>query len=153
MTHDVTILVATMSGTAEMVADEIASRIEDAGGEARIVRMEKAGVAALSDAAGPILICSSTYGTGDVPDNGQALYTALETERPDLSGLRYGVVALGDSVYPQTFCFGGRRFDELFASLGAARIGERFEHDSRSGTYPEDAAADWAEQWLEQLNA
>lgn len=151
MTKGVTILVATMSGTAEMVADEIAGRIEDAGGEARIVRMEKAGIATLSGADGPILVCSSTYGTGDVPDNGQALYTALETERPDLSGVRYGVVALGDSVYPQTFCFGGRKFDELFASLGAARIGDRFEHDSRSGIYPEDAAADWAEQWFDQL--
>lgn len=152
MSTSVTILVATMSGTAEMVADEIAGRFEDAGGEARILRMEKAGVATLANAAGPVLICSSTYGTGDVPDNGAALFAALEAERPDLSAVRYGVVALGDSVYPQTFCFGGRKFDELLAGLGATRVGERFEHDSRSGTYPEDAAADWAEQWLESLD-
>ncbi|MGC4028378.1 MAG: flavodoxin domain-containing protein [Steroidobacteraceae bacterium] len=152
MSDAVTILVATMSGTAEMVADEIAGRIEDSGGSARILRMEKAGVATLADAAGPVLICSSTYGTGDVPDNGAALYAALETQRPDLSAVRYGVVALGDSVYPQTFCFGGRKFDMLLESLGAKRVGERFEHDSRSGIYPEEAAADWAEKWLASLD-
>jgi len=149
---DITILVATMSGTAEMVADEIAGRLEDAGAQARILRMEKADIGTLRDAEGPLLICSSTYGTGDVPDNGAALYGALEAGRPDLSGVRYGVVALGDSVYPQTFCFGGRKFDALLSSLGAQRIGERFEHDSRSGVYPEDAAADWAEQWFASLD-
>lgn len=153
MTQPITILVATMSGTAEMVADEIANRIEDAGGEAKIIRMEKARLATLADATGPILICSSTYGTGDVPDNGTALYAALEAERPDLSGLRYGVVALGDSVYPLTYCFGGRKFDELLTSLGAQRVGDRLEHDSRGDIYADDAGGDWAEQWIEELDA
>ena len=113
--------------------------------------MEKASPVTFTGAAGPVLICSSTYGTGEVPDNGQALYAALEAERPDLAGLRYGVIALGDSIYPQTFCFGGKRFDALLASLGACRVGERFECDSRSGIYPEEAAAEWAERWLQEL--
>ncbi|MDF7775604.1 flavodoxin domain-containing protein [Sphingomonas sp. AOB5] len=145
------ILVATMSGNAEMVADEIAGRIEDDGGTASILRMEKASVTTLAGATGPVLICSSTYGTGDVPDNGAALYAALQAERPDLAHLRYGVIALGDSVYPQTFCFGGRKFDELLASLGAQRVGDRLEHDARSGIYAEDAAGDWVETWLRDL--
>lgn len=152
MTDKVTILVATMSGTAEMVANELADHIEDAGRDARIVRMEKATTAGLA-AGGIWIICSSTYGTGDVPDNGQALYRALETERPDLSGTRYGVVALGDSVYPNTFCFGGKKFDALLASLGATKLGERLEHDARGSIYPEDAAAEWIVQWLEAVDA
>ena len=153
MSELVTILVATMSGTTEMVAEEVAGHIEDAGGSAKILRMEKASVATLATAKGPILICSSTYGTGEVPDNGQALYAALEAERPALSGLRYGVIALGDSIYPQTFCFGGKRFDTLLASLGARLIGDRFEYDSRSGVYPEEAASEWAGQWFKSLDA
>jgi NADPH-dependent 2,4-dienoyl-CoA reductase/sulfur reductase-like enzyme/flavodoxin len=152
MSDKVTILVATMSGTAEMVADELANRIEDSGRTAKIVRMEKASVPAISQ-GGLWIICSSTYGTGDVPDNGQALFTALDSERPDLSGVRYGVVALGDSVYPNTFCFGGKKFDALFESLGAKRLGERLDHDSRGGVYPEDAAAAWVETWLVALDA
>jgi hypothetical protein len=90
----------------------------------RILRMEKARVEALS-AGGVWLVCTSTYGTGEVPDNAKPLYAALGEQRPDLSKVRYGVVALGDSIYPNTFCFGGKRFDELLASLGARRIGER----------------------------
>lgn len=150
MTDKILILVATMSGTAEMIADELAGHVEDAGHDVRIVRMEKASVQTVAD-AGTALICSSTYGTGDVPDNGQAFFKALEAEKPDLSNLRYGVVALGDSVYPNTFCFGGKKFDALLESLGATRLGNRLEHDARGGIYPEDAAAEWVEEWLPHL--
>ncbi|WP_324698858.1 flavodoxin domain-containing protein [Novosphingobium sp. RL4] len=135
-----------------MVADELAGHIEDAGGEARIVRMEKASVAKLQE-GGTWIICSSTYGTGDVPDNGQAFYKALLEERPDLSAVRYGVFALGDSVYPNTFCFGGKKFDAALSELGAKRIGDLQEHDARGGIYPEDAAAEWIEGWLESAQS
>lgn len=151
MADKIVILVATMSGTAEMVADELAGPIEDAGHDVRIVRMEKASVSTVMNGE-TVLICSSTYGAGDVPDNGQAFFKALESEKPDLSGLRYGVVALGDSVYPKTFCFGGKKFDELLGSLGGRRLGDRLEHDARGGIYPEDAAAEWVESWLPQLD-
>jgi MioC protein len=151
MTPDVTILVATMSGTAEMVADEIATAISDAGGAARVVRMEKASIPLMSTILTAI-ICSSTYGTGDVPDNGQAFYDALGAERPDLSNLRYGVIALGNSIYPQTFCHGGIRFDERLAALGAHRIGDRLEHDASGSIYADDAALEWIEHWLEALS-
>lgn len=148
---DITILVATMSGTAEMVADDLVDRLADAGLGARVLRMEKASVATLVAASTPVLICTSTYGTGDVPDNGAPLYAGLQADRPDLAQLRYGVIALGDSVYPQTFCFGGKKFDELLGALGAQRVGDRLEHDSRSGIYAEDAAGEWLETWLEEL--
>lgn len=151
MTGTITIFVATMSGTAELVAEEVAEILDDDGYSARILRMEKADVNMVANPEGPILICSSTYGTGDVPDNGAALYEALKLQRPDLTGVRYGVVALGHSIYPQTFCFGGKRIDELLSSLGATRVGDRLELDSGSGIYPEEAAAEWARTWLASL--
>ncbi len=101
---------------------------------------------------GDFIICSSTYGTGEVPDNAKALYAALGTERPDLSAIRYGAISLGDSIYPNTFCFGGKRFDELFATLGACKVGTRLDYDSRSPGYPDDAACTWLEIWLQELN-
>jgi MioC protein len=147
MSEKISILVGTMSGTAEMVADELANLIEDGGYTAKVLRMEKATPASLQ-AGGLWIVCTSTYGTGEVPDNAKALYEALQTQRPDLSGLHYGVIALGDSVYPNTYCFGGKRFDELLTQLGAKRLGERLEHDSRGKIYPEDAAGQWFETWL-----
>ncbi len=73
---------------------------------------------------GTFLICTSTYGQGDVPDNAQEFFASLERERPDLSAVTYGLIALGDLTYRDTFCEGGIRFDTLLTELGARRVGE-----------------------------
>ncbi|MBF8721776.1 flavodoxin domain-containing protein [Pseudomonas guariconensis] len=143
------ILVASMSGTAEMVADEVASKLEKLTWEVEVVRMDDFSPADLK--AGVYLICTSTYGTGEIPDNGKAFYDGLKSSNSDLKAVRYGVIGLGDSVYNNTFCFGGKHFDELFLSLGAKRVGDVLQHDRRSGEYPEDAALEWLPQWLELL--
>jgi MioC protein len=145
----ITILVGTMSGTADLVADEVASIVEAAGYEANIVGMDE--VVASDISPGIYLICTSTYGTGEVPDNAKALYEQLQNDKPSLADVFYGVVGLGDSMYPKTFCFGGKRFDEVFTQLGATRIGSRLDHDHRSGVHPEDVACEWAEEWLRNL--
>lgn len=150
MPGKITILVGTMSGTAELAADEISNTLDDNDIDSRIMRMEKASPATLA-AGGDFIICCSTYGEGDVPDNGQALYKALQDERPDLSGVRFGLVAFGDGVYPNTFCFGGKKFAALFTELGATQLGEAVHHDRRGSVYPEDAAIEWVESWLTQL--
>src|SRR5712692_978545 len=119
-----TILVGTMTGTAQLFADE-----------------------------GAFLVCTSTYGQGDVPDNAQALFADLERAKPDLARLRYGVIGLGDRTYAQTFCFGGKRFDALLQSLGARRIGEPMLHDASAGTIPEEVAVEWIGGWIDRFNA
>lgn len=146
----ITLLVATMSGTAEMVADELMDALQDAGYPSLIRRMEKVDAATLSE-GGLFLICSSTYGTGDVPDNGQPLYRGLCASRPDLSAMRYGLVGLGDSTYSATFCGGPKRWDAIFSELGATRLGTMLCHDRRSAIYPEDAALAWLKDWLPHL--
>lgn len=149
MSHAITILVATMSGTAELVAEEVAAVLEDADYTPEIVLMDKVTSADLKP--GLYLVCTSTHGTGEVPDNGKSLYAALEADRPSLKGVLYGVIGLGDSMYPNTFCFGGKRFDELFETLGASRVCARLEHDRRSGIYPEDMAREWVMGWITLL--
>jgi MioC protein len=97
------------------------------------------------------LICTSTYGQGDVPDNARALYENLKQARPDLSQVRYGVFGLGDRTYAETFNFGGKRFDEILTELGAKRIGERHMHDASSGVLPEETALEWCQAWLAKV--
>lgn len=146
---NITILVGTMTGTAEMVAQEVQTALEAAGHQASIQMMDGQNASVFSG-SGPFLICTSTYGQGDVPDNAQALFNSLESERPDLSSVIYGVIALGDRTYKDTYCQGGLRFDKLLTELGARRAGDILMHDASSGTLPEEVAAQWVVPWVEQ---
>jgi len=148
MSEKIKILVGTMTGTAELVASEIAEVLENRGADAEIVLMDDL-TADVLEPASTYIVCTSTYGQGDVPDNARTLIESLKSDRPDLSAIRYGLFALGDMTYAQTFCFGGRQFDEILQELGARRIGECEEHDASSGSLPEDEAATWAEGWYE----
>jgi MioC protein len=86
-----------------------------------------------------------------VPDNAKALYADLLSSRPNLSRLRYGVFALGDSTHVGTFCFGGKLFDEALSGLGARRCGAVFEHNASGGTLPEDVALEWFPGWIAEV--
>jgi MioC protein len=147
MPLELTILVGTMTGTAQLVAQELELRIDDGDNRAQARLMDNLD-ASVFDGGGLFLICSSTYGQGDVPDNAKQLYDSLQTARPDLSNVRYGVVALGDRTYAETFCNGGRRFDRILSELGARRIGEVLLHDASAGTMPEEVAAEWIDGWV-----
>jgi MioC protein len=144
---DLTILVGTMTGTAQSVAQELELRLDDGDTRARAVQMDDRDAAVFAG-GGLFLICTSTYGQGDVPDNARKLYESLQTQRPDLSNVSYGVIALGDRTYADTFCNGGRRFDAILSELGAKRIGDVLLHDASAGTMPEEVAADWVEEWI-----
>ena len=150
MARKVSILVGTMTGTAELVASEVETALAGSGLEADVRLMDDLAPNVFEDDA-VFLLCTSTYGSGDVPDNAQALFAALETERPDLSNVRYGLISLGDRTYKATFCQGGLRFDALLTELGAKRIGDALLHDAGSGTLPEDVAAEWSVAWAQGI--
>lgn len=152
MADQIKILVSTMTGTAELVAEEIADALSAKGEVAEILLMDDLDANILNNGSAYI-ICTSTYGQGDIPDNGQAFIDHLSLASPDLSGVKYGVFALGDLTYNQTFCNAGNLFDEAFNKYGAVRIGEIMRHDASSGELPEDQAGEWAEEWLELLKA
>ncbi|MGH8714064.1 MAG: flavodoxin domain-containing protein [Casimicrobiaceae bacterium] len=148
----VTILVGTMTGTAQLVAEEIERAYGTASLAIDVTFMDSLDRRVLAR-PGVFLFCTSTYGQGDVPDNARAFYADLLACRDDLSHVRYGVFALGDSTHVGTYCFGGKRFDEALAARGARRVGEVFEHNASGGTLPEDVALEWFPQWLRQVPA
>ena len=145
------IFVATMTGTAEYVAQVIQMDCSDLISNIEVIMMDGLKSDAFEDRDCLYLVCSSTYGAGDVPDNGQQFYASLDDEPRDLSHVKYGVIALGDfGSYPNTFAGGGKRFDERLQGLGAKRLGEVFTHDASGGTMPETDGAAWAREWLSQ---
>ena len=152
MALDLTILVGTMTGTAQLVAQELELTLDD--GEIRVRTATMDGLdAGVFSGGGLFLICSSTYGQGDVPDNAKNLYESLRSTSPDLSKARYGVIALGDRTYAETFCNGGKRFDAILSELGARRIGEIMLHDASAGTMPEEIAVAWVAGWISQCRS
>ena len=145
------ILVGTMTNTADYVAQAIQMDCSDLVGDIEVLLMDNLDISVFSadQAKDAIyLICSSTYGSGDVPDNARALYESMASQPQFLGHVRYGVIALGDRTYMQTFCFGGKKFDERLQDLGAQRIGEVWCHDASSGTMPETEGTAWCRQWL-----
>ncbi len=141
------LLVGTMTGTAQLVAQELELTWDDGELEVETLLMDQLD-SSVFEREGIFLIVTSTYGQGDVPDNAKNFYEDLKAKRPDLSRVRYGVFGLGDRTYAETFNFGGKRFDDILSELGAQRIGERVKHDASSGVLPEEMAAEWGEGWL-----
>jgi MioC protein len=152
MQTSITILVGTMTGTAQLCAQEMELALDDGDTQVRTVMMDGLD-SSVFQGGGVFLICTSTYGQGDVPDNARALYEDLKARRPSLAHVRYGVFGLGDRTYAETFNFGGKRFDELLTELGAERIGERHMHDASSGVLPEETALEWCQDWLGKVRA
>ena len=144
------LLVGTMTGTAQLVAQELELLWDGDELQVDTLLMDKLDSSVFAR-EGIFLIVTSTYGQGDVPDNAKSLYEDLKARRPDLSRVRYGVFGLGDRTYAETFNFGGKRFDELLGELGAERIGERHMHDASSGILPEETALEWCQDWLRKV--
>jgi MioC protein len=142
------ILVGTMTNTAEFVALAIQMDCADLVEDIEVLLMDGLDISTFDDPEPLYLICSSTYGTGDVPDNARNLYDSLDAQPKFLGHVRYGVIALGDSTYAQTFCFGGKKFDERLQGLGAKRIGDIWCHSASDGSMPETEGSAWCREWL-----
>jgi len=138
-----TILIVTMTGTAEMIAEDI--QVSQKDHEIGLVLAERTDIGVLQ--ARNLLVVSSTYGSGEVPDPGKPLYEAIKRERPDLSRLRYGVISLGDTIYADSFANGGRLWDALLQDCGGKRLAETLLLDASGEESMSELAVTWALQW------
>ncbi|MFM2485928.1 FMN-binding protein MioC [Celerinatantimonas yamalensis] len=147
---EIDLIVGSMMGAAEYVADELEQELIDSH---QVTQHLDADLEELpTDGSHIWLICTSTHGAGDYPDNIEPFIEQLKAQRPNLSRLKYGVIALGSSQY-DTFCQAGRNIDQLLGELGANRIGERLEIDAQIQPVPEDSAIEWLPNWRQQLEA
>lgn len=141
------IIIGSTLGGAEYVAEHLDTILQNASHQTTLhYQPDFAHLSAKHQSDHLWLIVTSTHGAGQVPDN-LAPFTHALAQESHLSGLRYGIVAIGDSNY-DTFCAAGRQIDELLEKLAAQRIGERLEIDVADGELPEDSAENWLETWL-----
>ncbi|CAM3587983.1 flavodoxin [Halomonas sp. FME1] len=141
------ILVGTMYGGALDVAEQVKPLFEQAGYTVTISE-QPALIDITESDADLALFCVSTTGSGDFPGNFVPFVRHLRDQSPSLSSLRYGLIALGDSSYGDTFCGAGRALDMLLEDHGATRLGERLDIDAMETFMADDAAIPWVEEWI-----
>jgi len=94
-----------------------------------------------------VLVCCSTWGDGEQPDNAEDLWEAANNEDiGSLDGLHFSVLALGDTSY-DLFCESGKEWDNWFESKGATRIHDRVDCDVDY----EEPAQSWSDAVLVKM--
>ena len=139
----VVILYGSETGTAELVSDAI-SDVLAGQHDVSMYDMSDFAVEDLTSDDFLVVVCS-TYGEGELPTGAEPFAEALDDEKPDLSGLRFAVFGLGDSVYDETFNRGGEIMAEKLTELGASQVGEHGRHDMSSKVAAKVQAKEWAE--------
>ncbi len=142
----VTILVGSQTGNAEGCAKKMAKELNGGRFETEVVDMGQYDSGRLAGEKN-LLIITSTYGDGEPPDNAADLYEFIHSDKaPEMKGVRYSVLSLGDTEYPD-FCKCGIDFDNRLEALGAERFYERVDCDV---DYDEPFAA-WRKGIVESL--
>ncbi|MEF2965905.1 assimilatory sulfite reductase (NADPH) flavoprotein subunit [Paenibacillus sp. M1] len=141
ISKEVTVLFGSQTGNGSGLAKKLAKRLEDQGFQVTLSSMGDFKPNALKKVEN-LLVIVSTQGEGEPPDSAIAFYEFLHSKRaPQLDGLRYSVLALGDTSY-EFFCQTGKDFDQRLAELGGKPFVPRVDCDVDFT----DAAAEWMDR-------
>ena len=123
-----TILYGTQTGNAEQMATDIAGIARSKGFAPRVLSLDALPLNELKGLK-RLLIVTSTYGQGEMPDTARNFWEAVTAaDAPDLAGLSYTLMSMGDTGY-ETFCAAGRAIDERLQALGATCLEPRVDCD------------------------
>ncbi len=143
-----TVLYGTQTGNSEDLAERLVALLRENGLGADLAALDDADPERLA-AASHLLVVTSTYGEGEMPDNAELFWEALSADTaPRLEHLAFSVLALGDSGY-EDFCRAGQILDTRLEQLGASRLAPRVDCDVDF----EEPAAAWLAEVVARLRA
>ncbi|MER6180512.1 sulfite reductase flavoprotein subunit alpha [Streptomyces sp. NPDC001652] len=144
----VDVLIGTQTGNAELVADDVVAGARARGLGGRATALDDVTPEALA-AMSHVIVVTSTYGEGEMPDNAGLFWEALQSDTaPRLEGVRYSVLGLGDRGYDD-FCQAAKLIDTRLEQLGATRLHERVDCDVDF----EEPAGEWTTAVLDLVAA
>jgi sulfite reductase (NADPH) flavoprotein alpha-component len=136
------ILYGSQTGNSESLSHDVANSAKSHGLLPVVKSMDEVDVAQLAK-MDYLLIITSTYGEGAMPDNAEMLWEAANSDTaPRMENVNYSVLALGDTSY-DLFCQAGIDWDKRLEALGATRIFDRVDCDVDF-----EAAA---EEWISEV--
>ena len=140
------ILYGTQTGNSEGLAEDLGDAMRAQGINAVVASLDDIEAEALAD-MDYVLIITSTYGEGEMPDNAELFWEALKSgDMPRLEHVHFSVLALGDTAYDD-FCEAGKQFDLRLEQLGAKRLVPRVDCDVDF----EEKAEGWCQTTVEEL--
>lgn len=134
------ILHASQSGSARRIAGQLEACLSNQNVRVSLIALNELHPVSLSDYT-QVLLVVSTYGDGEPPDNGAAFWRKARQLKPDLHGVNYALLALGDRQYEQ-FCAFGRQLTQWLAASGARSLLSRQEVNQLDS----EALGQWQQQ-------
>ncbi|MDP9698097.1 sulfite reductase (NADPH) flavoprotein alpha-component [Paenibacillus intestini] len=148
VSREVTVLYGSQTGNSIGLSKKLGKKLEEQGLQVTLSSMgdfKPNGLKKIEN----LLIVVSTHGEGEPPDNAIPFHEFLNSKRaPKLDGLRYSVLALGDTSY-EFFCQTGKDFDKRLQELGATALVPRVDCDVDF----DEPAATWMNDVLASLSS
>lgn len=146
VSKEVTVLFGSQTGNSHKIAKKLSEKLQGQGFQVTLSAMIDFKPNTLKKVEN-LLVVVSTQGEGDPPDNAISFYEFLHSKRaPQLEGMPFSVLALGDTSY-EFFCKTGKDFDQRLEELGGKRIAPRVDCDVDF----EEAAGQWVDSVLDAL--
>ncbi|MEL0182121.1 MAG: flavodoxin domain-containing protein [Candidatus Poseidoniales archaeon] len=114
--RSINILFGSQTGNAAGLAEKTAKMAANYGLEPNIVDMDGFDPARLATMK-RVMIITSTWGEGEMPDNADGMWNAINANGPALGGVHFSVCAIGDTSYDE-FCKAGHDWNDKLAALG-----------------------------------
>nr|WP_145403728.1 assimilatory sulfite reductase (NADPH) flavoprotein subunit [Paenibacillus xylanexedens] len=148
VSREVTVLYGSQTGNSIGLSKKLAKKLEEQGLQVTLSSMgdfKPNGLKKIEN----LLIVVSTHGEGEPPDNAISFHEFLNSKRaPKLDGLRYSILALGDTSY-EFFCQTGKDFDKRLQELGGTALVPRVDCDVDF----DEQAAQWMNDVLASLSS
>lgn len=118
MTQSICIITGSTLGAAEYLADHLNDVLNTKGFNVKVFN-----TATLSDIqfCPYLIVVTSTYGAGELPDNIKPLFEEITEQSPDFSQMKFGVIGLGSSDY-DTFCNAVNIVENSLKERGATQL-------------------------------